>query len=188
MHARFSPSPSTTIPGNDMPRYVAFLRGVSPMNLRMSDLRESLERAGFENVRTLLSSGNAVFDSTARTDATVARAVEAALAEHPGNTFPAIVRRVDHLAEMLRADPFAKFRLHPKAKRIVTFLREPHAGQLRFPIEKDDAQILAVNGREVLSAYVPGPQGPVFMALIERTFGKDVTTRTWDTARKCASA
>jgi hypothetical protein len=29
----------------------------------------------------------------------------------------------------------------------------------------------------------------VFMTLIERTFGKDVTTRTWDTVRKvCAAA
>jgi hypothetical protein len=31
---------------------------------------------------------------------------------------------------------------------------------------------------------VPSPRGAVFMGLIERTFGKDVTTRTWDTIRK----
>jgi uncharacterized protein (DUF1697 family) len=158
------------------------------MNLRMTDLRESLERAGFDEVRTLLSSGNAVFNSSARSDATVARAVEAALAKHPGHAFPAIVRRVDHLAELLRSDPFASFRLSSKAKRIVTFLREPHPRTLHLPIEKDDARILAMNGREVFSAYVPGPQGPVFMTLIEKTFGKNVTTRTWDTVRKCAAA
>jgi uncharacterized protein (DUF1697 family) len=158
------------------------------MNLRMADLRESLERAGFDEVRTLLSSGNAVFTSSARTDAAVARAVEAALAKHPGHAFPAIVRRIDHLAGLLRTDPYSGFRLPPKAKRIVTFLRKPHANSLRLPIEKDDARILAMNGCEVFSAYVPGPQGPVFMALIEKTFGKNVTTRTWDTVRKCASA
>jgi hypothetical protein len=33
---------------------------------------------------------------------------------------------------------------------------------------------------------VPGPRGPVFMTLIEKTFGKDVTTRTWDTVAKAA--
>lgn len=171
-----------------MPRYVALLRGVSPMNLRMTDLRESLERAGFDDVRTLLSSGNAVFNSTARSDDAVARAVEAALAKHPGHAFPAIVRRVDHLDGMLKADPWSKFALAPKAKRIITFLREPHAGTVRLPIAKDDAHILAMSGREVFSAYVPGPQGPVFMALIEKTFGKNVTTRTWDTVRKCVAA
>lgn len=171
-----------------MPRYVALLRGVSPMNLRMSDLRESLERAGFDDVRTLLSSGNAVFNASARSGDAVARAVEAALAKHPGHAFPAIVRRIDHLDEMLRADPWSKFRLAPKAKAIVTFLREPHAGTLKLPIEKDDARILAMSGREVFSAYVPGPQGPVFMALIEKTFGKNVTTRTRETITKCVAA
>ena len=50
------------------------------------------------------------------------------------------------------------------------------------------ARILGINGREIFTAYVPSPRGPVFMALIEKTFGKDVTTRTWDTVKKCAAA
>ena len=158
------------------------------MNLRMADLRESLERAGFDDVRTLLSSGNAVFNASLRSDDAVARAVEAALAKHPGRAFPAIVRRIDDLDDMLRADPWSKFRLVPKAKRIVTFLRDAHGGTLRLPIEKDDAHILAMSQREVFSAYVPGPRGPVFMALIEKTFGRNVTTRTWDTVKKVVAA
>jgi len=171
-----------------MPRYVAFLRGVSPMNLRMADLKQSLEQAGLKDVKTLLSSGNAAFTTTARSDVAVARIVEKALEKHPGRAFPTIVRRSDHLVALLRDDPFAKFRLSPKAKRIVTFLSEPHSGTVRLPIESDGARILALQGGEVFSAYVPGPRGPVFMALIEKTFGKTVTTRTWDTVRKCAAA
>ena len=46
--------------------------------------------------------------------------------------------------------------------------------------------MLAVRGAEVLSAYVPSPKGPVFMRILEKTFGKDVTTRTWDTIAKIA--
>src|SRR4029450_7206824 len=46
-----------------MPRYVAFLRGVSPLNTRMPALKASFEAAGFSDVRTLLSSGNVVFDT-----------------------------------------------------------------------------------------------------------------------------
>ena len=41
---------------------------------------------------------------------------------------------------------------------------------------------------EVFTACEPSPRGPVFMTLLERTFGKDITTRTWDTVRKCAWA
>ncbi|MFL5446118.1 MAG: hypothetical protein ACJ78W_16495, partial [Myxococcales bacterium] len=70
--------------------------------------------------------------------------------------------------------------------RVVTFLREPRGNKLALPVELDGARILSVQGTEVFSAYVPGPKGPVFMTLIEKTFGKDVTTRTWDTVRKVA--
>jgi hypothetical protein len=38
------------------------------------------------------------------------------------------------------------------------------------------------------SAYVPNPKGAAFMTLIEKTFGKAVTTRTWDTIAKVARA
>ena len=38
-------------------------------------------------------------------------------------------------------------------------------------------------------AYVPDPKlGPIFMTLIERTFGKDITTRTWDSVAKVVKA
>jgi len=47
-----------------MPRFVAFLRGVSPLNARMPELKSSFEAAGFRNVRTVLSSGNVVFDAS----------------------------------------------------------------------------------------------------------------------------
>ncbi len=40
----------------------------------------------------------------------------------------------------------------------------------------------------MFSAYVPSPKGPVFMNLIEKTFGKEVTTRTWETVGKIVKA
>ena len=74
----------------------------------------------------------------------------------------------------------------PAAKRIVTFLRDRPASKLTLPAEVDGARILAVDGRNVFSAYLPTPKGPVFMTLIEKTFGPEVTTRTWDTVTKVA--
>lgn len=44
-----------------------------------------------------------------------------------------------------------------------------------------------MNGHEVFTAYVPNPRGPVFMTMIEKTFGANITTRTWDTVKKCAT-
>ena len=100
--------------------------------------------------------------------------------------FLTIVRSVDMLREMLASDPYAPFRLAPKAKRIVTFLRERPTAKLTLPIELHGARILALKEGEIFSAYVPTPKGPVFMTLIEKTFGKEVTTRTWDTVTKVA--
>jgi uncharacterized protein (DUF1697 family) len=171
-----------------MPRYAAFLRGVSPMNARMPELKESFEAAGFTNVRTLLSSGNLVFDARAASLAAIERKAEAAMRERLGRTFLTIVRPLSVLVSILGSDPYAALRLAPGAKRVVTFLRKGPALRVSLPIERDGARILRVVGSEVFSAYVRSPRGPVFMTLIEETFGEEVTTRTWDTVRKVAGA
>lgn len=171
-----------------MPRYVAFLRGVSPMNAKMPELKRCFENAGFTDVKTLLSSGNVVFNARANSAAALERKVEAAMKQHLDRSFQTIVRPVDALNDLLDADPYAAFELPTGSKRVVTFLRSAHTAKLALPLEKDDAQILCMQGQEIFSAYVPGPKGPVFMTLIEKTFGTDLTTRTWDTVRKCAAA
>ena len=171
-----------------MPRYAAFLRGVSPMNAKMPELKRTFESAGFENVGTLLSSGNVVFDARATAIASLERKAEAAMAKTLGKSFMTIVRSVEDLRALLDADPYATFALPKDAKRVVTFLRADPAVKPKLPIELHGARILAVRGHEVYSAYLPTPKGPVFMTLIEKTFGKDVTTRTWETVGKCAAA
>jgi uncharacterized protein (DUF1697 family) len=169
-----------------MGRYVAFLRGVSPTNARMPELKEAFESAGFTDVRTVLSSGNVVFTSRAASRATLERKAEAAMRSRLDRGFRAIVREVESLQALLASDPYEDFRLQPGARRVVTFLRTRPDPALALPIERDGARILRVIDREVFSAYVPGPRGPAFMALIEKTFGKDVTTRTWETVAKVA--
>ena len=56
-----------------MPRYVAFLRGVSPMNAKMPELKNCFEAEGFTDVRTLLSSGNVVFNARSSSVAALER-------------------------------------------------------------------------------------------------------------------
>lgn len=169
------------------PRYVAFLRGVMPTNLKMADLKRCLEAAGLTDVKTVLSSGNAVFSSKLKSTSQIENRIEEALNKQLGRTFHTIVRSVDELAKVINADPYEKFHLPPDAKRIVTFGRKLPKPAQPLPIEMDGARILATNGREAFSAYLPCPRGPVFMTLLEKTFGKEVTTRTWDTVKKCAT-
>jgi uncharacterized protein (DUF1697 family) len=68
-----------------MPRYVAFLRGVSPMNAKMPELRRCFEAAGFTDVKTVLSSGNVVFGARAASEAALERRAENAMEEATGS-------------------------------------------------------------------------------------------------------
>jgi len=156
------------------------------MNAKMPELKAAFEAAGFTDVKTLLSSGNVVFSARAASNASLERKAEAALRERLGQAFLTIVRPVEALREMLASDPYKPFKLAPGSKKIVTFLREPASKKLKLPIEFEGARILAMRAGEVFSVYVRNPKGPVFMTLIERTYGKEVTTRTWDTVAKTA--
>ena len=156
------------------------------MNARMPELKSAFEAAGFTDVKTVLSSGNVVFSTRGTSEASLRGKAEAAMNRRLGQAFLTIVRPIDSLHEMLASDPYRAFRLSPAAKRIVTFLRDEPKSKLALPIELDGARILCMEGREVFSAYLPSPKGPVVMALIEKTFGKELTTRTWDTVAKVA--
>src|SRR5689334_21308096 len=113
-----------------MQRYAAFLRGVSPLNAKMSEVKTTFERAGFEDVKTLLSSGNVVFTSRRSSSTTLEKNIERALEKHLGRTFLTIVRSIDDLNAILEADPYRSFKLRANSKRVVTFLRNEPKGRV----------------------------------------------------------
>ena len=51
--------------GLSMTRYAALLRGINVggINIKMADLRSTFAELGFENVKTVLASGNVLFDA-----------------------------------------------------------------------------------------------------------------------------
>ncbi|SRR6266852_4711157 len=169
-----------------MPRYAAFLRGVMPMNCKMPALKAAFEAAGFTDVKTVLGSGNVVFDARSASEELLQQKAEAAMQEQLGQAFLTIVRPIEQLRKLLASDPYKAFKVSPRAKRIVTFLRGRPKAKIKLPVAMDGARILAMKDGEIFSAYLPNPKGPVFMTLIQKTFGKDVTTRTWDTIAKVA--
>jgi uncharacterized protein (DUF1697 family) len=168
----------------DMPRYAALLRGVSPMNAAMPDLKRAFEAAGFTDVKTVLASGNVIFTAEMAPVARLQAEAEAAMQKHLGRSFLTIVRPINGLQTLLESNPFKRFEMPNNSKRIVTFLRDAPGRKLRLPIEKDGARILVMRGGAAFGAYVPTPKGPVFMSLLERTFGKAQTTRTWQTLER----
>lgn len=171
-----------------MPRYAAFLRGVMPTNAKMPELKRAFEMAGFTDVKTLLGSGNVIFDSRSPSAASIEKKAEAAMQKHIGQAFFTIVRSIDELRDLLASDPYRGIKLAPDAKRIVTFMRKPPAKKPVLPIEGDNAQLLRLQGTVLFSAYSPTPKGPVFMAMIKKAVGEEQTTRTWQTIEKVVTS
>lgn len=169
-----------------MTRYVALLRGVSPTNADMAALRRCFETAGFAKVRTVLASGNVVFDAAERAVTTLEQRAEAAMQAELGRAFYTIVRRQAELRDLLASDPYAGYALPAEAKRVVSFMREAVPPKLALPLSADGATVCCALGREAYTAYLRSDKGPVFMKLIETAFGSNVTTRTWETIRKCS--
>ncbi len=125
-----------------MPRYAAFLRGVMPMNCKMPALKAAFEAAGFTDVKTVLGSGNVVFDARSTSERAVEQQAEAAMADQLGQAFFTIVRPIAQLRDLLSTDPYKPFKVSPDAKRIVTFLRGRPKGKIKLPVELHGARIL----------------------------------------------
>ena len=158
------------------------------MNASMSELKQVFENAGFADVRTVLGSGNVVFNAREKSCAAIERKAEAQMKKDLGRAFLTIVRSNDDLAKLMKADPFKAYKIPGSAKKVVTFLRSTPSAWPEFPIEKDGAVVAGAQGSHVFTHYVAHPKGPTFMVLIEKLFGTEVTTRTWGTVRKCAIA
>jgi len=150
----------------------------------MPQLKGAFEAAGFQNVVTVLGSGNVVFDAARAAAGTLENRVEAAMDASMGKVYSAFSRPIDELERLLAADPFRVHHLPSHAKRVVTFVRAGSSSGPKLPIEQDGARILRYEDGIVFTAYVPSAKGPVFMKLLEKAFGKEQTTRTWQTLEK----
>src|SRR5207249_3491530 len=149
-----------------MPRYAAFLRGVMPVNAKMSDLKKAFEAAGFTDVKTILGSGNVVFSARAASEASLERRAEAAMTERLGRTFLTIIRPIEALRDLLASDPYRAFRLPPGAKRVVTFLRRRPTSTRDYAASLDAIVALvlelerAAGGQGTVGVGIPGTVVP----------------------------
>jgi uncharacterized protein (DUF1697 family) len=89
-------------------RYAAFLRGVNlgKRTVKSAELKAAFEAMGFTDVKTLLASGNVLFD--AKTGKGLKAKIEAGLKERFGFDVPIVLRSLDELKAMVEADPFGR--------------------------------------------------------------------------------
>src|SRR5690349_21378944 len=123
-----------------MPRYVAFLRGVSPMNAKMPELKRAFESAGFSDVQTLLSSGNVLFSAPRAAESLLRKRSERAMQQELGRSFQTFVRSLATIERLLASEPYAGFQLRRGSKRVVTFLHVAPKPAPKLPIQLETAR------------------------------------------------
>ncbi len=175
-----------------MAAYVALLRGIAPSNpkMRNAELRKVFEVLAFDDVRTVISSGNVLFSTDKQSASALESRIEDALHDHLGAPCATILRSQGQIARLARSDIFDPYDDGPTQRCNVTFLKRRPSASQRPPENGTGVEILAVRSQAVFSVVDTTTSGsPELMARVEKTYGpENVTTRTWRTVHRIAAA
>jgi uncharacterized protein (DUF1697 family) len=164
------------------------LRGINlgaRNRIGMPALREVLESAGFENVRTYLQSGNVVLSSSASPDR-VARTCEQQITSAFGLEIPVVVRTRAELRKVVQRNPLGAVAVNPKRYQVSFMRAKPDADVLR-KLEKAVVapEQFVVVGRELYAWHPKGVARSRLWALLAgRGLGVTATARNWTTVTK----
>lgn len=170
-------------------RYVALLRAVNVggRKVTMKDLREAAEQAGFENCRTLIASGNLVFDARKATDAKIASELEALISKTFGLHSEVMVRNPTEWSAILKANPFPKKARDDPAHLVCVVCRDKpdtksiDAYLVKFREKHDKGEQLQIVGREI---YIDFGDSIGLSKLILPKNSAIGTARNWNTMLK----
>lgn len=171
-----------------MTRFVALLRGVNVggVTVKMADLAEVVRGLGYDDVKTVLASGNVLFTTTDAASAAKER-LEAALRERFGYDAWVHVLTRDKVRALAEAYPFERT---ADRHAYVVFVLKPDLLDELLAVELDPAVDQAARGDGVL--YWSTPKGSTLDSAMGKaqSAGKHkpwLTTRNLNTLEKLLS-
>jgi uncharacterized protein (DUF1697 family) len=169
-------------------RRAALLRGVNvgrAKRVAMPGLRAVFQDLGYGDVRTLLNSGNVVFNVAGKSAADQAGRIERAIADRLGVATTVIVLTANELREAIRENPLAPVADVPSRLLLLALRDAKAAAQLRPLLEERWApEALAARKRV---AYLWCPNGIAVSRLwtaVSRVVGDAGTARNLATMTK----
>lgn len=171
-----------------MTRYIAFLRGINVSGqklIKMEDLRQYFEVAGFENVVTYIQSGNVLFDTAEKDEASLRKKVETLLADKLGYDVPTIIRSIKDLKKVVKNIPFQNLSTETR-KLHVTFLSAIPAASQKGSLDafKNEVEEVCVINREVYLLTEAYGNSKLSNTLMEKKLGVTATSRNLATINK----
>lgn len=169
-------------------KYIALLRGINVGGHRiipMAKLKSLFEAMGMQNVRTVIQSGNVLFDS-AQNKREVRASIEKNLLAALTYEVTTLIRTVPEMKKIIAGCAFAKEHAKGKTKLYVAFLEKK-------PGKKEQAALLAtqvqgmkfhIGEKEIyclLNTTFSGNDSPFSNVKIEKVLQQKATTRNWAT-------
>lgn len=172
-------------------QYFIFLRGINVgghKKVPMALLKTCLEEAGYQDVKTVLNSGNVYAKSTLLSTNLAEEQLTQLLEDTFGFSIPVIVRKASSLKALIESNPFSEIKVAKDIRQYITFLKQPlDKPMLKIPYTSEDNsfQILQFTGNEAISLLdVSKIKTTDAMLILEKHFGKNITTRNWNTLEK----
>jgi uncharacterized protein (DUF1697 family) len=171
-----------------MARLVVLLRGInigSRNRISMPELREALEDAGYDDVRTYLQSGNVVLTSAASAKK-VARDCERLIADRFGLEIAVVTRTRSELAKVVERNPLGRVAKDSKRYQVSFLERKPAAKVVREleDVATDKEQVVDI-GRELYAWHPDGvARSKLWARLAGKNLGVTATARNWTTVTK----
>ena len=147
----------------------------------MADLRSKMSEMGFRNVTTLLNSGNVLFETSVDIpDSELSIQLEKTF----GFQIPTVTRKFEEILSIHMEDPFASVEVTKDTRQYVSFLKEKALESIELPWKSEDGSYSLLGEKNntifsVLDLSIGGT--PKAMDSLEKLYGKDVTTRNWNT-------
>jgi len=117
--------------GKNNSRYVAFLRGINVGGhgaIKMTDLKAAFDRMGFNGVKTVLASGNVVFEAPQADEKGLRIEIESGLKKAFRRDISVLLRNRDDLRQLRSSEPFKRIEALPGVQLYVTFLSKEALG------------------------------------------------------------
>ncbi len=171
-----------------MAPHIALLRAVNVggRSMKMADLVAMARELGLDEPRTLLQSGNLVFQAKAA-DAALAAKLEAETERRFGYAVDYIVRSAAEWRTLIGANPFPDAaEKDPARLHAMPLKATPQAGALeRLQAVIKGPESAALVGRDLYLLYPNGAgSSKLTITVIERALGVRGTARNWNTVLK----
>jgi uncharacterized protein (DUF1697 family) len=171
---------------------VALVRGINvgrAKRIAMTDLREAIESLGNANVRTLLNSGNVVFDARRPSTEGLSRSIEESIRARFGFSAIVAVITAAELAAIIRANPFPRAAAEPSKYLVAVSSSEVALAAARALVTQRWApEAIAIDKRAAYLWCVNGIIESRVLKAFERAIEGAATARNWTTMLKLQAA